>query len=251
MPTDLSTLDGLAAAINAEHALIWRAGREALEHAITCGELLLKAQGQVGTGHWLNWMSDNVGVHPTTAYRYMRLGRFASDLRASDAEGVEEALRSIAGHPWHNRQRIDDEVKSQMVEMAGQHGMTITEIAEAFGCSQSTVWYWVSPKSRAAHVRSQQQMRDRHARVADELTARRNKALARESGGAVADGYSLLRRCLQKVDIARTDEHNREAKAALGNAIAKLHEAEDEMARALKLMSVRKVRSGPKHHQAG
>jgi transposase-like protein len=237
---DNAILAALAAGINAEHEQVWRAGRVALEHAVRAGELLLKAQEIVGSGYWTKWMAANVRVHPTTAYRYIRLGRYSAEVLASDAEGVEEALRSIAGHPWKDRKRIDEATKEQMVVLATEHGATITEIAEMFGCSESTVWYWVSPKSRAAHVRQQQQRADRLARASDELRSKRTARLARAAGGDAAEAYSLMRRCAQKLDYAAADEHAREAKAALEAALALLHKAEDELGRAIRLSSGKK-----------
>jgi hypothetical protein len=53
--TDITTL--LAARINAEHAAAHGAARTAIEHAITCGQLLLEAKAEVGHDVWLPWMS--------------------------------------------------------------------------------------------------------------------------------------------------------------------------------------------------
>jgi hypothetical protein len=55
----------------------------------------------------------------------------------------------------------------------------------------------------------------------------------RKVGGSVAESYSLIRKTLQALDRAHGDATDREMRAALSAATAKLHSAEDEIVRAL------------------
>lgn len=139
-------LDDLAAEINAEHQQVWRAGREALVHAVKCGKALLKAQEGCPTGTWLRWLEANVSVHPTSAYKYMRLARHADKVLEA-GEGVQHALELVSGEPWHKRRALTDEDRAEMVRLAAAH--SLEEIAETFGCAVSTVSRWTSPQSPA------------------------------------------------------------------------------------------------------
>jgi hypothetical protein len=99
----------LAGKIKREHAATERAAararetaREALDHAIAAGELLLEAKDllkkQQGSshGHWLPWLDQHVGIPPRTAQHYMRLARHAGQIRNVAHLKVREALKLIA-----------------------------------------------------------------------------------------------------------------------------------------------------------
>lgn len=141
-------LGELAAQINAEHEQVWRAGRVALEHAVKAGVALLQAQALVERGGWLTWMAENVTVHPTSAYKYMRLARYKDEVLASGVDGVQAGLDLIADKPWHERSRLDAEDKATMRDLIKTH--SLGEVAECFGCAESTVWRWTSDRSPAA-----------------------------------------------------------------------------------------------------
>jgi Protein of unknown function (DUF3102)/Helix-turn-helix domain of resolvase len=144
-------LDELAQRINAEHDEFKRVGRVALEHAVKCGEALIEAQAQVQHGRWLAWLHENVRVHPTTVYKYMRLARFRDRVLAADATGVEHALRLVADGPWHHRTLPTADDKAEMRRLL-ESGESMEAIAKSFDVATSTVWRWTSEKSDVAVV---------------------------------------------------------------------------------------------------
>jgi hypothetical protein len=94
----LAQLSDLAQAIDREHQAAIGAARSAVEHAITCGQLLLQAKAEVGHGGWLPWLEANTTVSARQSQRYMRLSRAAADGKcdATSFLTIEGALAAIA-----------------------------------------------------------------------------------------------------------------------------------------------------------
>src|SRR5215204_448055 len=92
-------LGTLAKRINAEHRACRKAAVDALEHALSAGELLLQAKVEHKHGSWLAWLEDNFEGTPRTAQVYMRLARsrkLVEELKAKSASHL-----SIAGAMQH------------------------------------------------------------------------------------------------------------------------------------------------------
>jgi hypothetical protein len=81
--SELTAARRVAAEIQAEHRAVERDLRNALGHAIRCGELLIEAKGAVGHGEWLPWLTANFEMSRQTAASYMRL---------AEAPNVQELL---------------------------------------------------------------------------------------------------------------------------------------------------------------
>jgi hypothetical protein len=76
--SDLIT--SLAARIEAAHLAGHEAARSAIEHAITCGQLLLEAKAQVAHGEWLPWIEANLSFGVRQVQKYVRIAKHADKL---------------------------------------------------------------------------------------------------------------------------------------------------------------------------
>ena len=82
--------------INAAHQRYITAGRDALEHAITAGELLIKARKAVkkNKGDWLEWLAANCpDISDRTDRLYRRLAKNEKEIKtaaATNGNGVAE-----------------------------------------------------------------------------------------------------------------------------------------------------------------
>jgi hypothetical protein len=96
---DQPTLPELAALINSELAAADVAFRATVDHAIRAGEYLIQARPMVPYGEWANWTQANLGRHPSGLYSYMRLARYADDVRAGNYDTIAAAVASVRGRP--------------------------------------------------------------------------------------------------------------------------------------------------------
>jgi hypothetical protein len=65
----------LAEQINAEHAAATADAQSAIEHAIACGKLLLKAKSQTASGQWVSWLEHNTKLSVRQSQRYMSVAK--------------------------------------------------------------------------------------------------------------------------------------------------------------------------------
>jgi hypothetical protein len=71
--------------------------RQAVEHAIAAGELLIEAKKQVKHGEWQTWLMANCDISERTVQAYMKLARAPLEKRNAVADlPLREALASIA-----------------------------------------------------------------------------------------------------------------------------------------------------------
>jgi Protein of unknown function (DUF3102) len=85
-----------AGRIDAEHEAATAHFANALEHAVTAGELLIEAKTRLGHGQWLGWLRTNCRVPERTAQHYMRLARrIGKSAKLADLT-VSQALDLIA-----------------------------------------------------------------------------------------------------------------------------------------------------------
>jgi hypothetical protein len=71
-----------AAEINHEHELAMQAAESAMDHAVRCGELLIKQKKRLEYGEFEQWVLDNLSFSHDTANNYMRAARCPKNERA-------------------------------------------------------------------------------------------------------------------------------------------------------------------------
>ena len=87
---DLSTLAALA---NQAHDRALKTANNAVQLAIDCGQILLRAKAQCQHGEWLPWLKENVRFSRQTANRYVALASNCS--RVSNLPSIREALACL------------------------------------------------------------------------------------------------------------------------------------------------------------
>ena len=94
-PTPLADL---GTEINDTHAAAMLHAGKAMNHALRCGDLLIKAKATVPHGGWLPWLRQNIVFSDRTAQAYMRLAaKFGRDKRSTVADlSVRRVLQEIA-----------------------------------------------------------------------------------------------------------------------------------------------------------
>jgi hypothetical protein len=89
-----NSLADLAARIRAEHEASTLAIKRGLQHAITCGRLLIEAKAQLRHGQWLPWLREHCQVPERSAQRYMQLAIYAADAKSDNLADL--ALDGVA-----------------------------------------------------------------------------------------------------------------------------------------------------------
>jgi hypothetical protein len=106
----LRPLDELAAELAAEHQRCEGAYRQALEHALRCGDLLIEAKAQLAHGEWRGWVAANFPGSDRTARAYMQLARNRHQLerRPVANSGIRAALRELAAPRKEPRPTVEE-----------------------------------------------------------------------------------------------------------------------------------------------
>jgi hypothetical protein len=190
-------LDELAVTVNREHALALQSGVAMVRHAILAGEALAAAKEMCAPGTWGAWLDANFPAERSTATTYMRIAKYKEHvLRDLESPTLKDAIQYLRGLP--RNEWLDHETRQRMADQT---------------------------RRKAA----------RRKEAANALQQRQREMGAKRIGGSVADGYSLVRRAVQAVDRAHSESRDREVRAALSHAIGRLHEAEDQIVRAMGL----------------
>lgn len=229
---ETTDLDELAAAIGREHHAVTESLSASLNHAIRTGELLLHAKSLVEFGHWDEWLSDKAIEWNMTiewARSYMRFARFQDELRAQRIPSAKAARA-------HLRQRVMPDVridptKRMECDRLKREGWTQAAIAKELGVSQPTVWRWFHPEKELKY-RRQRAKTSRAGRAA--LKKNERSTLAKRVGGDLGEGYALLRQTLDTLERAAA-AHTGEARREIRSAMNSLYNAEDSVAKAVKL----------------
>jgi hypothetical protein len=87
----------LPAQIEREHYAALTAARDAIDHAVRCGELLTEAKKQVDHGEWLPWIETNLTFGARQAQKYMHLAENQMRLAPGRIQGIEDALAHLRG----------------------------------------------------------------------------------------------------------------------------------------------------------
>jgi Protein of unknown function (DUF3102) len=131
-------LPELAELITQAHRAADGSAREAVQHAITAGRLLLDAKGRLPHGDFQPWLKQNCGFNERTAQRYMHVARVWDSLDDKKRHDVSQlALRRfLKSFPSQPRPRGSAKAPS---------GATLpTDYACPWGCGFE--WQGINPK---------------------------------------------------------------------------------------------------------
>lgn len=222
-------LTALADEANREHALAIQAGESMVMHAIKSGEALIAAKQQIGHGGWYTWLEKNfTDRNVNTPQLYMRLARNKELIYRRNATGIKEAARLIKGAP---NTRVDPALRQQAKDLK-RKGHTNAEIADALGMAEQTIYRWLNPEKEARYRRRRAQLSMEGRRAAQQ---RERQKAVQARGGPVSEAYALVRRALRALDEAVDTEENKDCRRAISTAINRLHIAEDEIVKAVRL----------------
>ena len=104
------SLADLGTEINDSHAQAILHAGVAMNHALRCGDLLIKAKATVQHGHWLPWLRQNIAFSERTAQGYMRIAQRYSRLQIRDGVAdlsVRGVLKELASPRRH---ALDDDI---------------------------------------------------------------------------------------------------------------------------------------------
>lgn len=225
------SLDEIAASANREHDLAQRAALSAIDHAMRSGQALLVARDVVGEDAFLAWLSRNFDSTHHTAFRYMRIARYAQDLREADITTISDALAFLAG-----RSQLGHEVGERRLRAVELYeaGRPKREIARMLGVTQSTVQRYLNPKAA-----QERHTRNRRERIAAEkaLEEKRQRAAARRAataaGGEIARLYADAERMQDTIGAAAREASDPEARTELELAGEHYRKMRDCVVRAL------------------
>jgi Protein of unknown function (DUF3102) len=90
-------LASIATLIRREHEAVGTSMRQAVDHAIAAGELLIEPKKQVKHGEWQTWLMANCDIAERTVQAYMKLARAPLEKRNAVADlPLRDALASLA-----------------------------------------------------------------------------------------------------------------------------------------------------------
>jgi len=235
------SLEDLAATINSEHNLAYRATLDALTHAILCGEALIEARTNVPDGEWLRWVADNLHIGSGALHRYVRLATYKHHLLTAEHEPKSinaaigylrqiDAPASSTGRTGRKPSFDVDEAKRLR-----KQGLNFTQIGEALGVSDVAVWRQLTPGATAQAMRYTARARKQRRAAAKALAQQQRADAVARTAGNPAEAYALLRRCAVTLDRAILDTTDSDEIAQLREALHHTHKAEDAIVRALRL----------------
>lgn len=230
---DGPTVVELLATFGREHSRVEEAVTDALRHAIRAGEALLAAKALVRDGEWLRWWDANLSVPRTTGLAYMRLAEGQHHLPSGVS--IKAALRLLQEHGVDRSKsvpRIDLATRDEVARLLAE-GVAKTAVARRLGVSRQAVHAIADPAYRAKRKAADERRRARRRAALKALRRQeQDKAATGTPFSAVYAGiHDLTDRVGAFADNAATPEHRAIANAAL----ARLHEARDEIVKGLGL----------------
>jgi protein gp37 len=97
VPAIQNYLPGLAKQINAEHDAAVGSARDAIEHVIRAGNLLIEAKAKVKHGEWQDWVERNCRFSIDTAQVYMKVAKNrACSVFDSQPQSLRQALEMLS-----------------------------------------------------------------------------------------------------------------------------------------------------------
>ncbi len=114
MPPGELTKNELADVANREHRLAIESGNSMVEHAICCGEALIKAKAKLkekeGHGNWIEWLVENFEATKRTAQKYMLLASKTNRDSFLGEASIRKVLEAIS------KEKKDDIKKTAMAD---------------------------------------------------------------------------------------------------------------------------------------
>lgn len=233
------TLDEIAADINAGHQQILEGLSVALQRAILIGEQLLQAREKVEPGTWGAWFDQNISFSQQASHNYMRLAEFQhlipeEIMRPKITNGIQPGIAKALvylqrlgvtrdGGSGRRGRRVDvDEVRR-----LHRQGVRKADIARLLGHSKSSITRVLLPKQTINERRRQEKKK----RMAADRALRREKLAAQLA--AVSDDlgetYSLLRKTMQRCQMAHDKIESKVIRQSLSAALNRLLEAEEHL----------------------
>ena len=134
---ELEKLDTLAARINEEHRACETAVNAALTHAMSAGELLAEAKGQLPHGAFGPWLTENFAGSDRTARAYMRVYSHREELEAKrqssatlSLDGALRALSATKDAPQSERPATLEEMEARAEDALSEARAGALGIAE-------------------------------------------------------------------------------------------------------------------------
>ena len=234
--SETRSLSELARVIAEEDEAVRTSAASMIHHAIRAGEALLEAKKQVPRGQFQQWLIENFHSNPDAQwasahlYAYMRIARHKDYVLESGVSTLADARRILsAAHKTQGNGHVLLDLDEDVIRMVRQGKLTQKEAAERLGVSAPTI------RNRLDGGRRNREKGQKLREARKALAREQREARIRKAGGAIAESYALVRRALQELDRAHAEAADREVRAAIGAAIARLHSAEDQIAKAVKL----------------
>jgi transposase len=219
-------IDELTTLIEAAHQRITH-DTNIVADAIECGRLLTEAREMVWAEGdlWIEWLRENVTVHPTTAYDYMRLYRYRDKIHGITTLSDAVALiskKSLTAEMISEIKRLHD----------GGKGLTQVELATLFGVRKSTINYHVNSKARNRSKSAQREQRKRERRALDR---EREQIMVKSAGGPTSVAYEHIRKVLIALEQAAAESQPYERRAQVHEAMQRAYDVEDAIVHASRL----------------
>lgn len=209
--------------IERAHKRIIADRNDVVSSAVECGQWLTEARELVDT-EWVAWMRENLTVHPTTAYVYMRLYRHREQI--ADQPTIDAAVRLLS------TASLSPEAIAEIRRLYDNgHGLKQTALAEMFGVRKSTINYHVHAESRN-RVKTVQ--RATRYRATQALQREQQHQTIKTAGGPLSVAYGHVRKALEALQRADGEEQSYERRRYVQEAIARAYEVEDAIVAANK-----------------
>lgn len=229
--------------IRREHVEVTGSLVHAVQHAIRVGQALLITKERIGKdlgqAKWHDLLG-RVDISTGTATRYMRVAAYREHIPPSEMRGIERAAAWVRGLPAVTGGRgmggsvYPDGVRDEALRLRRQ-GLTLLQVTEVLGVSKSAVSDWENPEKARARQRLQQKHAVRRKRTAEAMKRQERADAVKRVGGAPSEAYSFLRKSMLSLQRAIDESVDPEAKSRLRKAYNSLTDAEDDIARALRV----------------
>lgn len=237
-------LADLAKRINDSHSSVGLSVVSALRYAIEAGEGLNEVFDLLKTGEFDSWCAQNVFLTRATIGRYRRIAEHKNLLPAEifnphiDEIGrfqnasINRAIKYLNSIDVQDKRRRGPKELLDQADVAAliEKGLTLTQVAQVFGVAESTVRLAVMPESQRRAARAKKNREAKKTR--DAARAEVNRRIMSATADDLGEAYSLLRKCLQKLQIAYDHSPSKLQRKEISTAMRRLADAEDLMIRA-------------------
>lgn len=147
----MGNLDNLATQIRLEHGRAMDLAKDALQHALEAGRLLIKVKTEVGHGNWLPWLGANCPeISTRQAQRYVRLAEKAPLL--GDATRVSHlSIRGALALLSEPKPEPESQLREPSIERDGfelpDMRTAVMGCAEPAHLGEGALWIWIRPST--------------------------------------------------------------------------------------------------------